>query len=81
MIKTYVLLSTDIISILNKIPPWIYLKNNKSAESNSDFVSNSIGELLESGCVVQVPFRPFVVSPLSVAEGREKKRLNLDLSV
>lgn len=66
---------------MNKIPPKIFLKNNKSAESNSDFVSDSIGELLESGCVVQVPFKPFVVSPLSVAENREKKRLILDLSV
>lgn len=62
-------------------PPRIYLKNNKSALQNFSFVTESIGDLVKSGCVVQVPFRPFVVSPLSVAENREKKRLILDLSM
>lgn len=62
-------------------PPRIYLKNNKSALQNFSFVTESIGDLVKSGCVIQVPFRPFVVSPLSVAENREKKRLILDLSM
>lgn len=62
-------------------PPRIHLKNNKSASQNFSFVSESIEDLIKSGCVIQVPFRPFVVSPLSVAENREKKRLILDLSV
>lgn len=62
-------------------PPRIYLKNNKSALQNFSFVTESIGDLVKSGCVIQVPFRSFVVSPLSVAENREKKRLILDLSM
>lgn len=57
------------------------MKNNKSALQNFSFVTESIGDLVKSGCVIQVPFRPFVVSPLSVAENREKKRLILDLSM
>lgn len=57
------------------------MKNNKSALQNFSFVTESIGDLIKSGCVIQVPFRPFVVSPLSVAENREEKRLILDLSM
>ena len=47
-----------------------------------DFVSGTVLELLESGCVRRVPFKPIVVNPLRVAENSSgKKRLILDLSV
>jgi hypothetical protein len=57
-------------------------KNNKSAINNELFVDKSISDILESGCVQEVPFQPFVVSPLSVAENKApgKNRLILDLS-
>ena len=58
----------------------MHLRNNKSALNNESFVSETVQELLDSGRVVQVPFKPYVVNPLSVAENREKKRLILDLS-
>ena len=61
-------------------PPTMHLRNNKSALNNESFVSETVQELLDSGRVVQVPFKPYVVNPLSVAENREKKRLILDLS-
>jgi hypothetical protein len=48
----------------------------------SEFVSDTISDLLASGCVLRVPFRPLVVNPLSVATNSSgKKRLILDLSV
>ena len=56
------------------------MSNNKSALRNYSFVSTSIQELLLSECIVEVPFQPYFVSPLSVAENKNKKRLILDLS-
>ena len=58
------------------------INNNKSAIKNEHFVDQSISDLLESGCVQEVPFHPWVVSTLSVAEnkGSGKKILILDLS-
>ena len=61
-------------------PPSMYFSNNKSALSNEKFVTGAISELVQSGCVIKVPFKPHVVSPLSVAENRSKQRLILDLS-
>ena len=65
-----------------EIPPPMNIKDNKSAIKNEHFVDQSISDLLESGCVQELPFHPWVVSPLSVAEnkGSGKKRLILDLS-
>ena len=60
-------------------PPSMY-SVNKSALINADFVNGSISDLLASGLIVKVPFKPYIVSPLSVAENRTKKRLILDLS-
>ena len=58
-----------------------FFENNKSAINNSEFVTEAISELVNSGCVVQVPFQPFIVNPLSVATGKTgKRRLILDLS-
>jgi hypothetical protein len=60
----------------------MYFKNNKSALDNSEFVDQAVSELVDSGCVHEVPFIPYVVNPLSVATNKSgKKRLILDLSV
>ena len=62
-------------------PPSMSYKNNKSALSHSSFVESTISELLSLGCIVNVPFQPYIVSPLSVAENSSGKlRLILDLS-
>lgn len=63
-------------------PKEMYMKNNKSAIFNAEFVSDTVSELLLSSCIIQVPFIPVVVNPLSVAMNSSgKKRLILDLSV
>ena len=54
-------------------PPFIHFRNNKSAINNTKFVDSEISQLLENGCVIQVPFKPHVVSPLSVAEKKTKR--------
>ncbi|CAC5366298.1 unnamed protein product [Mytilus coruscus] len=56
-------------------------KNYKSANVHSNFVNEAISELLNIGCVIETPFQPFVVNPLSVAvQSSGKKRLILDLN-
>jgi hypothetical protein len=45
-------------------PIQMCFKNNRSALGNEEFVSQTISDLIKSGCVVQVPFQPFVVNPL-----------------
>ena len=63
-------------------PPSMCFKNNRSAFQNHDFVDTAIAELVDNGCAIKVPFKPYVVSPLSVATQKSgKKRLILDLSV
>ena len=62
------------------IPHSMNFRNNKSAELNAHFVSDEISRLMKNGCIVEVQSKPFIVSPLSVAENRSKKRLILDLS-
>ena len=55
-------------------------QNNKSALENEEFVSKAIDELLQSGSVIQVSFKPTIVNPLSVAfSSAGKPRLILDL--
>ena len=62
-----------VIPFLNP-PVSMFMKSNKSAITNSEFVEQAITEL--------VPFKTFVVNPLSVAINKlGKKRLILDLSV
>ena len=64
-----------------KNPPPMAMKNNKSALFHSDFVDVTILDLLDTGCIVETPFQPFVVNPLSVSvQSSGKKRLILDLS-
>ena len=54
-------------------------KNNKSALANPDFVTEAIQELVSTNRVLEVPFSPKVVNPLSVASNKGKNRLILDL--
>ena len=64
-----------------KSPCRMFFKNNKSAIINSDIADKSVPELLASGCVKELPFTPFVVSPLSIATNKAgKQRHILDLS-
>ena len=57
-----------------------YKIDNKTAIDNSDFVSDKIINLTDSGSVIDVPFKPIVVNPLSVAYNSSgKPRLILDL--
>lgn len=63
-------------------PHSMFFNNNRSAFQNHDFVDTAIADLVDNGCAIKVPFKPFVVSPLSVATQKSgKKRLILDLSV
>ena len=55
-----------------------FLKNNKSALKNSDFVKTAMKQLLSEGKIEECASAPFCVNPLSVVEGR-KKRLVIDL--
>lgn len=77
--------AVDVISHGYKIPfvenpSRVRLNNNKSALDNSDFVHTAISELLENHSVVETPFIPHVVNPLSVSvQSSGKKRLILDL--
>jgi len=68
------------IPFQSQLPSRAYLRNNKSALSESDFVLCTITELLNLGSVVQCDHMPLVVNPLSVSvQPNGKKRLILDL--
>ena len=54
-------------------------KNNKSALTNPDFSTEATQELVSTNHVLEVPFRPKVVNPLSVASNKGKNQLILDL--
>lgn len=61
----------DIIKTGYKIPflespQYSFSKNNRSALENSSFVKEAISDLLNKGCVIEVPFKPKVVNPLTV---------------
>lgn len=61
-------------------PPSMFSKNNKSALTHSDFVSEAISELVNLGTVEICDFKPTVVNPLTVSvQSNSKKRLILDL--
>ena len=54
--------------------------NHNSAIKNSAFVDQSVKELVETECVVEVPELPYICSPLSVVESNSgKKRLVINL--
>lgn len=60
-------------------PPAFYADNNRSALQHSQFVTDTIQDLLKSDCIEQVRTAPHCCSPLTVAEGK-KLRMVLDLS-
>ena len=65
---------------LLSVPGLYYHGNAKSAVESAEFVSATVGELLENRCIRMVDERPHVCSPLSVVKNREgKKRLVLNL--
>ena len=53
-------------------------KNNRSAIHNSEFVSDSLRELIASKLAVEVPFKPTVVNPLSVSRSEVCKPSHLE---
>ena len=62
------------------IPTYKNTKNNASALDNESFVFSTLQDLLKSGSVIEVPFEPLVVNPLSVdTRASGKQRLILDL--
>ena len=61
------------------VPPRCQLKNNASALNNSEFVINTINDLIKMNCITEYVDVPFCCNPLTVVEGK-KKRLVIDLS-
>ena len=61
-----------------EIPPKFYAHNNASSRKHTEFVENTIKELLENRCIKELQEMPYCCNPLSVAEG-EKLRLVIDL--
>jgi len=60
-------------------PEEVFLKNNKSARENPEFVRKEIQALLDKGVVSEVKDKPKVVNPLTVAYNKAgKPRLVLD---
>ena len=60
----------------------MFMKNNKSALKKLLIVNQAICDLIDSGCAHEVPFKPFIVNPLTVATNISgNMRLILDLSV
>ena len=61
-------------------PAKAHFNNNRSAFENFELVTDSVNELVNIGSVLEVPFLPHVISPLSVSTSScGKKRLILDL--
>lgn len=61
-------------------PSSVFLHNNRSALDNMPFVTEAVADLVNTGRVIEMPFRPLVVNPLTVSINRSgKKRLILDL--
>jgi len=64
------------------VPKPSFSKNNRSAIDNLDFVESAVNDLLCKHCIVETPFVPHIVSPLSVSINKQgKKRLILDLRI
>ena len=54
-------------------------QNNWSASNNYDSVTASVEELVRTKCVVEVPFVPKVVNPLSVSTNTEEETFDFGL--
>ena len=60
-------------------PDSVFLRNNKSARDDPNFVVEEIKQLLKRGCITSVFKKPKVVNPLTVAyNSKGKPRLVLD---
>jgi hypothetical protein len=65
----------EIISFIEQVyvipfvdkPQSFYLKNNKSALKNKEFVDSAIQDLLDKNCVYETFYKPYNINPLSVA--------------
>ncbi|CAC5400445.1 unnamed protein product [Mytilus coruscus] len=53
-------------------PKEIFLRNNKSALDNSEFVSTAITDLMKGSLIRKVSSRPHVVNPLTVSTAKNK---------
>ena len=72
-------IETGYVLPFKKEPGKVFLKNNKSAEENAEFVGEETSKLLEKGCVIEVSEAPHVVNSLTVAQNKAGKlRLVLD---
>jgi hypothetical protein len=40
-------------------PVTMFMKNNRSAMKNTEFVDQTVNELIVSGCAIEVPFQPY----------------------
>jgi hypothetical protein len=69
------------LPLLNGPPPGPHFqKNHPSAFEFPEFVTEAVQQLVITGAAMEVPFRPFVVSPLGVVpKAMNKLRLILDL--
>ena len=74
------IVKTGYVIPFNETPPRLFSKNNQSALKHADFVTEAIEDLVSNGCAKKVPFKPYIVSPLTVSVNQSnKKRLILDL--
>ena len=58
---------------LKTTPQKVYLKNNRSARDNPNFVSEEISNLLRKGVISESKNQPDVVNPLTVAHNKAGK--------
>ena len=63
-----------------ELPTACTYRNNVSSLNNVEFVRSEILDLKSKGYIQELSHRPFCCNPLTVAEGKKKKRLCLDLS-
>ena len=66
------------IPIQGDIEP-VHLNNNRSSRTEPEFVRRSIDELLVCGAIVECEQKPFVVTPLTVANKDGKLMLMIDI--
>jgi hypothetical protein len=65
---------------LSDFPKPEWLKNNKSARDNAEFVTSEVSSLVKKGIVIELRQQPTVINALTVAINADgKKRLVLDL--
>lgn len=56
------------------------IRKNTSVIHNVEFISSEKSDMLRNKRILEVPFQPFICSPLCVAENKNKKSLILNLS-